>query len=247
MFTRLLVGLDGSPRSDAAFEQALALARRFGSTVVAAYVREPGHADEDGHMLERAQERAVELGAPFEAVEKDGDADVTLAELARGADAVLVGRRGVVTTEDALGPTVASLIRIAQASVIVCGGTPSPMKQCAVAYDGRDTAKRALELAARFATTGESTVHIIHAAADRDAGLAVVGEAEALLSMLRVPFVTHLETGRPGEVVARVVASTKCDALFAGAHVPRERTSVPTASHAEEILRNTDIPVVIQP
>ena len=129
----------------------------------------------------------------------------------------------------------------------MCGGTPSPMKQCAVAYDGRDTAKRALELAARFATTGESTVHIIHAAADRDAGLAVVGEAEALLSMLRVPFVTHLETGRPGEVVARVIASTKCDALFAGAHVPRERTSVPTASHAEEILRNTDIPVVIQP
>jgi nucleotide-binding universal stress UspA family protein len=160
---------------------------------------------------------------------------------------VLVGRRGVVTTEDALGPTVASLIRIAQASVIVCGGTPSPMKQCAVAYDGRDTAKRALELAARFATTGESTVHIIHAAADRDAGLKVVGEAEAVLSMLRVPFVTHLETGRPGDVVARVVASTKCDALFAGAHVPRERTSVPTASHAEEILRNTDIPVVIQP
>jgi nucleotide-binding universal stress UspA family protein len=90
-------------------------------------------------------------------------------------------------------------------------------------------------------------VHIIHAAADRDAGLAVVGEAEALLSMLRVPFVTHLEAGRPGEVVARVVARTKCDALFAGAHVPRERVSVPTASHAEEILRNTDIPVVIQP
>ena len=247
MFTRLLVGLDGSPRSDAAFEQALLLARRFGSTVVAAYVREPGHADEDGHMLERAQERAVEVAAPFEAVEKDGDADVTLAELAKGADAVLVGRRGVATTEDALGPTVASLIRIAQASVIVCGGTPSPMKQCAVAYDGRDTAKRALELAARFATTGESTVHVIHAAADRDAGLKVVGEAEAVLSMLRVPFVTHLETGRPGDVVARVVARTKCDALFAGAHVPRERTSVPTASHAEEILRHTDIPVVIQP
>src|SRR6266567_6577184 len=114
MFTRLLVGLDGSPRSDAAFEQALLLARRFGATVVAVYVREPGKPDEDGHMLERAQERATEVGAPFESVAKDGDADVTLAELAKGADTVLVGRRGVVTADDALGPTVASLIRIAQ-------------------------------------------------------------------------------------------------------------------------------------
>ena len=247
MFTRLLVGLDGSPRADAAFEQALLLARRFESTVVAAYVREPGKADEDGAMLDRAAERAAEVGVPFEAERRDGDADVTLAELARGVDAALVGRRGVATAEDALGPTVSSLIRIAQASVIVCGGTPSPMKHCAVAYDGRDTAKRALELAARFATTGESTVHVIHANADRDAGLRVVGEAEAVLSMLRVPFVTHLEAGRPGEVVARVIAHTKCDALFAGAHVPRERSSAATASHAEEILRTTDIPVVIQP
>src|SRR5260370_26191905 len=247
MFTRLLVGLDGSPRSDAAFEQALLLARRFGATVVGAYVREPGKPDEDGHMLARAQERAVEVGVPFEAVEKEADADVTLADLARGTDAVLVGRRGVVTTDDALGPTVASLIRIAQASVIVCGGTPSPMKQCAVAYDGRDTAKRALELAARFATTGESTVHIIHAAGDRDAGLAVVGEAEALLSMLRVPFVTHLEAGRPGEVVARGLARPKCDCLIAARHVPPGRVTLPPASHADAVLRNTDIPVVIQP
>jgi nucleotide-binding universal stress UspA family protein len=247
VFTRLLVGLDGSPRADAAFEQALLLAQRFGATVVAAYVREPGRSGEDGHMLERAQERAAEVGVPFEGVAKDGAADITLAELASTADAVLVGRRGVATAEDTLGPTVASLIRIAQASVIVCGGTPSPMRQCAVAYDGRDTAKRALELAARFATAGESTVHLIHANADRDAGLRVVGEAEAALSILRVPFVTHLEAGRPGEVVARVIARTKCDALFAGAHVPVERSSAATASHAEEILRTTDIPVVIQP
>lgn len=247
MFTRLLVGLDGSPRADAAFEQALLLAQRFGATVVAAYVREPGRSGEDGHMLERAQERAAEVGVPFEGVAKDGAADITLAELASTADAVLVGRRGVATAEDTLGPTVASLIRIAQASVIVCGGTPSPMRQCAVAYDGRETAKRALELAARFATAGESTVHLIHANADRDEGLRVVGKAEAALSMLRVPFVTHLEAGRPGEVVARVIARTKCDALFAGAHVPTERSSAATASHAEEILRTTDIPVVIQP
>ena len=64
-----------------------------------------------------------------------------------------------------------------------------------------------------------------------------------------VPFVTHVEPGKPGEVVAAVVKRIRCDALFAGAHMSHRdgRPSAVVVSHAEEILRHTDIPVVIQP
>jgi len=81
------------------------------------------------------------------------------------------------------------------------------------------------------------------------AGLQVVGAAEAALSMQRVPFVTHVEPGRPGEVVAQVIKRTQCDSLFAGAHMTHVdgRPSAVVVSHAEEILLHTDIPVVIQP
>lgn len=250
MFTRLLVGLDGSPRADSAFEQAVLLGKRFGSTLIVAYVREPDARDADGAaMLDRAQERVLAAGLQIETVALTGHADVELAELAKTADAVLVGRRGVTTKRDALGPTVASLVRIAERCVIVCGGLPSPMKSIAVAFDGRDTSRRALELAMQFATVAESTVHIVHASEDREAGLKIVGAAEATLSMQRVPFVTHVEGGKPGEVVARIVKRTRCDALFAGAHMRHSdgRPSAVIVSHAEEILRSTDIPVVIQP
>jgi nucleotide-binding universal stress UspA family protein len=250
VFTRLLVGLDGSPRADAAFEQAVVLAQRFGSTVVVAYVRERGGRPADGAaMLDRARERLLAAGVRAEVVEREGEPDVELATLAKGVDAALVGRRGVTTTGDALGPTVSSLIRIAERCVIVSGGLPSPMASCALAFDGRETSQRALELAARFATIVGSTVHVIHAAQDRDAGLQVVGVAEAVLSMQRVPFVTHVEVGKPGEVVAQVIKRTRCDALFAGAHLSARqgRPSAVVVSHAEEILRHTDIPVVIQP
>ena len=250
MFTRLLVGLDGSPRADSAFEQAVVLGTRFGSTLVIAYVHEPrGRKANGAAMLERARERVLAAGLKVETVTLSGEPDVELAQLAKAADAVLVGRRGVTTKRDALGPTVTSLIRIAERCVIVCGGLASPMRSCAVAFDGRDTSKRALELAISLATIVESTIHIIHANDDRDAGLQVVGVAEAQLSMQRVAFVTHVEAGPPGEVVARVVKRTRCDALFAGAHMSHEpgRPSAVVVSHAEEILRHTDIPVVIQP
>ena len=251
MFTRLLVGLDGSPNADEALEQAVHLAQRFKATVVVAHVRE-GHGkgrrtSDAGELLQRAQERVADAGLAVETILKHGDPDTELAELARDVDMALVGRRGRSSRADVLGGTVTSLIRIAERSVVVCGSKPSPMKACAVAYDGRATAQRALKLVARFASVTHSTVHVIHATIDPASGTRVVGEAEAVLSLEGVTFVTHLEPGTPGEAVARVIQRTECDALFAGAHVGSGRRSDVTVSHAEEILLHTDIPVVIQP
>ena len=97
-----------------------------------------------------------------------------LATLARDVDLVLVGRRGRSSPADVLGKTVSALIRIAERSVVVCASTPSPMQACAIAYDGRETAQRALRLVARFASITKSTVHIIHATIDRAIGTMVV-------------------------------------------------------------------------
>jgi nucleotide-binding universal stress UspA family protein len=244
VFTRLLIGLDGSPNADEALEQAVLLGTRFKARLVVAHVKE--RASDGSALLERARERVQDAGLAVDTVLRQGRPDVELAELARDVDTVLVGRRGRSSAgAGVIGATVASLIRIAQRSVIVCASKPSPMQRCAIAYDGRATAQRALELVARFASVAQSTVHVIHATIDPAMGTMVVGEAEALLSLQGVAFVTHLEHGPPGEAVARVIQRTQCDALFAGAHVG-QRNAV-TVSHAEEILLHTDIPVVIQP
>jgi len=248
VFTRLLIGLDGSPNADEALEQAVVLGHRFKAKLVVVYVRETHgrgrRASDGGQLLARAKERVKDAGLAVEVIERHGTPDVELAELAKDVDSVLVGRRGRSSPAGAVGATVASLIRIAQQSVIVCGSKPSPMQQCAIAFDGRETSHRALALIGRFASISNSMVHIIHATIDPAVGTMVVGEAEAALSLQGVQFVTHIEHGTPGEAVARVIARTKCDALFAGAHVRRDAVTV---SHAEDILLHTDIPVVIQP
>lgn len=252
MLTRLLVGLDGSPHADAALEQAVVLGKRFRSLIVVAAVEESGKvgADAAAALVERGKFRVEAAGLDAEGRQQRGDPDVELAELAKDVDAVLVGRRGVETERKgpaALGHTAASLIRLAERTVIVCGPGPSPMQVCAVAFDGRN--RRALDLAARFASVAGSTVHVIHACVDRAAGMQVLGQAEAELSLLGVTFQTHLEEGSAGEVVSRLVREIRADSLFAGAHVPRgpmeRRPSV--ASHTEDILLHTELPVAIQP
>lgn len=248
MFTRLLIGLDGSPSAAAALEQGIVLGERFKATLVLGHIAERAKTMLDAAaMLARAAERVRGVGLKTDAVLREGDPDTELAALAKEADAVLVGRRGSTTPGAELGPTAASLIKIAERVVIVCGARPSPMDACAIAFDGGETARRALDFAARFASILHSTIHIIYATSNHAAGVQVVGAAEAVLSLQGVAFVTHIEPGTPGEVVARVVQRTACDALFAGAHVTRGRTSKVTVSHAEEILRHTDIPVVVQP
>ena len=248
MFTRLLIGHDGSPSADAALEQAIVLGQRFKATLVLGHVAERARDAEAGAaMLERAAERVRTAGLQADVVLRQGDPDTELATLAKETDGVLVGRRGIHTQGAELGPTAASLIRIAERCVIVCGARPSPMDACAIAFDGGETARRALDFAARFASILHSTIHIIYATSNHALGVQIVGAAEAVLSLQGVAFVTHIESGSPGEVVAKVVERTKCDALFAGAHVTRGRTSKVTVSHAEEILRHTDIPVIVQP
>jgi len=253
MFTRLMVGVDGSPQGDAALEQAVILGLRFRSRLVIATVRDPDQESsgiDADQLLERARFRVQTAGLDVDVVRRDGAADLVLAELAEESDAGLVGRRGLRSERagpSALGRTAASLIQLSGRCVIVCGGSPSPMRAVAVAFDG--TNRRALELAARFASVAESTVHVVHAYRDRATGTQIVGAAEAELSLLGVQYQTHLEEGSAGEVVGRVVRAVRADALFAGAHVPRgmgdKRPSV--ASHTEEILLHTDLPVAIQP
>ena len=251
MFTRLLVGLDESPQADAALEQAVILGRRFRSTILVACVaaREAGEGSGEAEQLAARGAFRVEAGGlKGESLVRHGAPDATLAELAGDVDATLIGRHGSATRPGAgvLGKVAASVVRLARRPVIVCGPVPTPMRSCAVAWDGRNT--RALQLAGRFATVVGSTVHVIHANADRAAGVAILGGAEAALSLLGVSFVSHVEAGEPADVVARVVREARADALFAGAHVPRSRLGAPRlASHAEEILTQTVIPVVIQP
>jgi nucleotide-binding universal stress UspA family protein len=247
MFARLLVGLDGSVQADVALEQAVVLARRFDAMVIAVYAHEPG-ASVDRALAERAQFRITAAGLPGKALEWPGEAGQVLTDLAREAEAVLVGRRSL-TSSGALGRTAAALVRVAERCVVVCAGTPSPMRTCAVAVDGGESSGRALELAARFASVAGSALHVVHAGDPAAAG-EVIGPAEAALSLQRVAYHTHVRPGPPAEVVAELVRELRADVLFAGAHVRRERPEAPAAivvSNAEDILAQVPIPVVVQP
>ncbi len=124
MFTRLLVGLDGSAGAEAALDAALRLGRRFKTTIVLAAITDirlleaplfettgplwteglpaaPIAADlrealdeRATRILESATARVADAGLTAEPVRAVGLADEELIRLADQAEAIVVGRRG---------------------------------------------------------------------------------------------------------------------------------------------------------
>ncbi|HKV75044.1 MAG TPA: universal stress protein [Gemmatimonadales bacterium] len=271
MFTRLLVGLDGSPQSETALSQAIGIGRQFRSALVLVHVVRRGVVDEllvrslgapwregradpqeavpealagaGAHILDEAADAVVRAGLTVERVVRSGEVVGELLDLAASADAVLVGRIGHTRGEDPLGPDTRELIRKAPTPTIVCGSSVSPMDRCAVAYDGEGPSVKALMLAARYAQVAGARLDVIHAATEPMRGREILAHAGMALSEFPLDFETHLEGPDIDRVVPEALRRLDSNALFAGA--TRQAGQVLVPSHIEAILRATDIPVVV--
>jgi nucleotide-binding universal stress UspA family protein len=129
----ILVGFDGSPNSHRALEEALDVARADTRiTVVAAAQTPPPPGrelpmgaeglDERRRELEDARQRLAELGREAELVAVSGaPADVLVDEAERrGADLIVVGRRGLSGAERLVMGSVSSKVaRTAGCSVLI--------------------------------------------------------------------------------------------------------------------------------
>jgi nucleotide-binding universal stress UspA family protein len=271
MFTRLLVGLDGSPQSEVALAQAILIGRRFRATLVLAHILRLEEADpvlvrnlgapwREGRpeplepipealagagagLLEDAAGAVGRAGLTAERVVRGGAVVGQLLEMAESVDAVFVGRTGRHSGGDPLGPDTRELIRRAPTPVIVCGSTVSPMDRCAIAYDGQPASLQALNLAERYAQVAGARLDVIHSAENQEEGREVLAHAALALSGVPLDFETHLEPGDVDSAVPAAIGRLGSNALFAGAK--REGGKVLVPSHTEAILRATDIPVVV--
>lgn len=271
MFTRLLVGLDGSPQSGTALAQAISVGRRFRSGLVLVHVVHPGMVDAlmlrslgapwregradpleavpealagaGAHILDDAAGAVVRAGLGVERVVRSGEVVTELNELAASVDAVFIGRVGQRGGQDPLGPDSRELIRRAPTPVVVCGNEVSAMDRCAVAYDGEGSSIKALLLAARFAQVASARLDVIHSATDPNRGRETLAHAAMALSDFPLDFETHLVGPDIDRTVPEALRRLGSNALFAGAQREAGRVLVP--SHIEAILRVTDIPVVV--
>ena len=255
MFTRLLVGLDGSEPSRVALAQAIELGKRFRARLLLAHVSRPaevawgsGPERDTGaftlSVLDDAAARAAEAGLQGEMIQRRGGVVDPLVAMAHEADAVFVGRAGL-DAKDPLGPETRILIQRCPVPVFVAATAVARFDRCAIAYDGGATSQRALAFAARFVGIGGGRLEVITAGNDQGLAEETLARAAAALSESPLRFGTHFARGAIGTAVDHAIRDLGCDALITGAHRVEGHAEMP--SHTEELLRATDIAVVVQP
>jgi nucleotide-binding universal stress UspA family protein len=263
MFTSLLVGLDGSPLSLIALNQAIHVGRQFRSQIILVHVAraeslagfrpqwldpasdQAGSSEDQSAraLLDGAADTVRRAGLAVRTELRRGDAVETLRELAADVGAIVMGRSGVLGAGDPLGPDTRELIRRCPRPLLVCGVAVSPMDRCLVAYDGQPASEAALSFAARYAEIAGAHLDVLHVADDSAAGHAVLARASAAFSASPFSYETHLASGKVEEAVSAAITEYRSNALFTGTSREEGRRLVP--SHTEAILRATDLPVLV--
>ena len=275
MFARLLVGLDGSPGSEAALDAAIGLGRRFNTTIVLAaitdirlleapFYQSAGPLWTEGapaapvamelrqalderatRVLAAAAAKVAEAGLPSEPLRATGLVEDELLRLAEQADAVVVGRRGELHAASGTLGVVTSHI------------IKRSTRPVFVAGEGPSSCERPLVAY----DGGETSGHALELAARYAEALSlplavahVADDAEAGDALLgkAAAFLSSyrvtFETHRLSGNVAHAVAEfvPRCGAdLLVAGAHGGRRRSWAIGSHAEKLLRITTIPVII--
>ena len=130
VFSKLIVGYDGSPHSDKALSLAVEIAKRFNSKITLVHVvpyTYVGKASEEDlkkgeEVLRKGVKKVKELGVEFDSRLVEGDPAEKMAEIAlnEGYDAVVVGSRGLGGFKELLlGSVSHKLTHHAKCTVII--------------------------------------------------------------------------------------------------------------------------------
>lgn len=274
MFTRLLVGLDGSAGAEAALTAAIGLARRFGSTLVLATVTDvrlleapvldaadplwtgalpaaPVAAQLGEVLSERADrllgagaERAKAEGLAVETARAVGLVEEELLRLSEQAEAIVVGRRGEVHGQP--GELGGTTARIIRKSPKPVMVAGERPSACAKPVVAYDGGETSSKALALAARyAGAAQVPLIVVhVGEAKESDALLAKAGAYLSAQGVAFETHRLTGPVASAVSELIAKSGADLLVAGAHGGKKRAWA-LGSHAEKLLRATTVPVII--
>ena len=168
-------------------------------------------------------------------------------------DIVVMARSGYTRAsgpENKLDPLVTQVIRASVRPVLVAGRNllaGYETRNILVAYDGSGHAARALAIAAELGARPGAGCKVVTVAASEEAGLEILGPAEAYLYHHGVnPQKKVVQGTKPADLLCDLVASAPADILVMGAYGHRPMREMLFGSTTERVLSHCWATVVLQ-
>ncbi|MEQ8786993.1 MAG: universal stress protein [Pirellulaceae bacterium] len=275
MLRSILVGLDGSPYSDAALEVALRWARRFGATLLGlGIVDEPTIRDPGGLMigsghykpivdeqhladarkkvdqfLDHFERRCGEEHVACRRLKETGEPAREIVEEAQRCDLVVMGQQSYFhfETQEGPGETLFDVLRESPRPVITVPRESSASDSIALAYDGSLQAARATQSLVNTGLCEGSDVHVLTVAEDDKDAHSMAARAIEFLGYHGVNATLHAapESDSTGDAILEQAAKLGVGLIAMGAYGKPAIQDFFFGSTTTTVLKKTTLPLLV--
>lgn len=179
----------------------------------------------------------------------EGNAPIAqaIADRARWADLVVIhmAHPPVNTLQGRMASGISYLMRRCPRPVLAVPGEPSPLRHGLLAYDGSNKAQEALFIAVYMAARWQIDLTIVGVVQGRKLDDDALGLAYDYAEKRGVTPTFLRREGEPATEILRAGAEVGCDFFLMGGYGANPLMGVITGSATEEVLRNSQRPVLI--
>jgi nucleotide-binding universal stress UspA family protein len=248
LFADILVWIDGSTSSWCAVDQAVAIAQREQGNLYGLHVAAAGTEAEQAESLsQELARRCAPTGVACRFISESGEAAHSLAERARWADLIVLGKRGDPSSSSSrlLESTFETAIHQTSRPVLATGEQCLPLRHALLAYDASPTSAEALSVAAHLARKWKLSLTVVTVSEGRRTSRETLDHAVRYLQEQGVTVQALFLRGRVSTSILRVAERSGCDLLIMGGTGYSPFVEWFVRSTVDHVLREAPYPVLI--
>jgi nucleotide-binding universal stress UspA family protein len=191
-------------------------------------------------------------------VERDGVSDVStrlrhgdiveaVAEVEGDASVILIGKRGAAAdfARGHLGSNLERIVRASHKPVFVASRAFRPIRKVLVAYDGGNSAMKAVDHIARSPLFQGLELHVVTVGAATAGVKKGLEDAKALLRAAGLVAETSILPGQPETGLGKLVEEAQFDMLVMGAYGHSRIRSLIIGSTTTAMIRSCKVPIIL--
>lgn len=191
-------------------------------------------------------------------LEKDGVTDITtrlrhgdiveaLAEIEGGAAMILIGKRGEAAdfARGHLGSNLERIVRASHRPVFVASRAFRPIQKVLLAFDGGQSAMKAVDHIAHSPLYAGLSVHVVTVGTAPPEVKQALEVAKARLTAAGIAAESSILPGQPETALGRLVDEAAFDLLVMGAYGHSRIRSLIIGSTTTEMIRSCKVPVIL--
>ncbi|WP_127561957.1 universal stress protein [Nioella ostreopsis] len=198
-------------------------------------------------IIEDASERISAEGVEVTGRLRIGDLVETLREAEADADLVIVGKRGEAADFASmhLGSNLERAVRSSTKPVLVASRAFQPVKKLLVAFDGGQSALKAVDHIARSELFAGLSIHLLTVGSETTEAKRAIEGAAALLKGAGYEVTQEIVQGQPETQIAERAEAHDFDLLIMGAYGHSRIRNLFIGSTTTEMIRACKVPVLL--